>query len=179
MSLSLHGERKGPKERHLRKGPTVPSLGNHPPHLRAPSAMRLRGLIAQIVAVCHKAELVGGAPTNSVSDLFGSTHSFSLPDRENFGLKQRASSARTAFCRSCGFSGLGDLTRDQPILRAAKWVRCSGGGFLKGGTVGASLKGRSLGTFLSPRTERCKTYSSINPNLKQSFSGNCNRKTPP
>ena len=36
----------------------------------------------------------------------------------------------------------------------AKESRRSGGGFLKGGTVGDSLEGRSFGTFLSPRKEK-------------------------
>ena len=36
----------------------------------------------------------------------------------------------------------------------AKESRRSGGGFLKGGTVGDSLEGRSFGPFLSPRRER-------------------------
>ena len=36
----------------------------------------------------------------------------------------------------------------------AKESRGSGGGFLKGGTVGDSLEGRSFGTFLSPRKEK-------------------------
>ena len=36
----------------------------------------------------------------------------------------------------------------------AKESRGSGGGFLKGGTVGDSLEGRSFGPFLSPRRER-------------------------
>ena len=34
MSLSLHGERKGPKERPLRESPTVPPLRNPPPDPR-------------------------------------------------------------------------------------------------------------------------------------------------
>ena len=36
----------------------------------------------------------------------------------------------------------------------AKEPRRSGGGFLKGGTVGDSLEGRSFGTFLSPGREK-------------------------
>ena len=36
----------------------------------------------------------------------------------------------------------------------AKEPRRSGGGFLKGGTVGDSLEGRSFGTFLSPWKEK-------------------------
>ena len=35
MYFSLLGERKVPKERHLRKVPTVPSLGIYPPDQRA------------------------------------------------------------------------------------------------------------------------------------------------
>jgi hypothetical protein len=42
------------------------------------------------------------------------------------------------------------------LFRLAKESRESGGGFLKGGTVGDSLKWRSFGTFLSPRKEKYK-----------------------
>ena len=35
MYFSAHGGRKVPKERHARKGPTVPSFRIHPPAVRA------------------------------------------------------------------------------------------------------------------------------------------------
>ena len=70
------------------------------------------------------------------------------------GRGKGASSVRTALRRSCGYVGLGDHSRNQHILRVAKCVRALGGGFLKGGTVGDSLEGRSFGTFLSTWTEK-------------------------
>ena len=69
-----------------------------------------------------------------------------------------ASSARSALCRSCGYLSNCDLyaRSDSFALTWAKESRRTGGWFPKEGTVGPFLGWRSLGTFLSPWTERCK-----------------------
>ena len=48
MYFSLYVERKVPKERHLRKKPTVSSLGNHHPKQRGSFAGGLKSLTAHI-----------------------------------------------------------------------------------------------------------------------------------
>ena len=84
------------------------------------------------------------------------TRGFPLSDRINcdFGQKQRGefrADGVTPFVRVCG-SWRPCAQSDSFAL--AKESRESGGGFLKGGTVGDSLKGRSFGTFLSTWTEK-------------------------
>ena len=55
MYFSLPGERKVPKERHLRKVPTVLSLRILSPYLRASFALWRKRLRHYYVAVCHEA----------------------------------------------------------------------------------------------------------------------------
>ena len=81
------------------------------------------------------------------------------------GKFQTVASAWPSLRRPCGHPSDRDLPCDQTFC-GCKMSRTAGGGILKGGTVGDSLKWRSLGTFLSPWTERCNTNNSINPNLK-------------
>ncbi len=63
MYFSLSVERKVPKERHPRKGPTVPSLGIHPPDLRDTFASRRKCLIARMGRQDPNARTNGGAPS--------------------------------------------------------------------------------------------------------------------
>ena len=66
------------------------------------------------------------------------------------------------------------------LFRFAKESRESDGGFLKGGTVGDSLKWRSFGTFLPPRAEKYIFNPPINCNLPSSScpSKHCSLKIP-
>ena len=89
---------------------------------------------------------------------FGATHGFLLSDRVKSNFGQRPSGEFRAdgappFVRVLG-SWRPYAQSDSFAPLWAKESRGSGGGFLKGGTVGDSLEWRSFGTFLSPRKEK-------------------------
>ena len=151
MPLSLHVEMKGEaqalhKERHPRRAPTVPSLGNHPPHLR-PISLPRNGM-----ALCRRNLTAGrvavGATANSGFRLFNPKRAVDRP-----GKCQGESTAWPSLRRPCGYPSNRDFTRNQTFC-GCKRSRTVGRGILKGDTVGVSLEWRSFGTFLSPRREK-------------------------
>ncbi len=119
---------------------------------------RRKRLIAQTVSVCRKAAMSAERRHRGQRPVWLNFPA-SVYRAVQRGLSVEAEGGAPRGRRSAGHAGfrvLATHTRNQHILRIAKCVRCLGGGFLKGGTVGDSLKWRSLGTFLSPWTERCK-----------------------
>ena len=70
---------------------------------------------------------------------------------------QKPAPAWASLRRPCGQSSDCDLPRNQTFC-GCKRSRTVGGGILKGGTVGDSLKWRSFGTFLSTQTEKYIEY---------------------
>ena len=70
------------------------------------------------------------------------------------GKFQTVAPAWPSLRRTCGHPSDRDFPRNQTFC-GGKMSRTAGGGILKGGTVGDSLKWRSLGTFLWSQRERC------------------------
>ena len=89
---------------------------------------------------------------------FGFTHGFLLSDKVKSNFGQRPSGEFRADGTLPTVRVIGSwrpcAQSDSFAPLWAKESRGSGGGFLKGGTVGDSLEGRSFGPFLSPRRER-------------------------
>ena len=149
MYFSFRGERKVPKESPLKESTQVLSLRILSPIRRSFFALRQKRLMR-----CH---------------FTGSRMSATSAERRARGFRllagtcgetsrsappPRASSARTALRRSCGVLGVLDfyaqLDSDAPLWARS---RAPDEGFLKGG-IGASLKWRSFGTFLSTGREK-------------------------
>ena len=88
MYFSLYVERKVPKERHLRKVPTVLSLRILSPYLRAhlPVGKWADTLLSRSLPWGRTAVRVTAA---RLATHLAETHGFSLPDKENSNLGQR------------------------------------------------------------------------------------------
>ena len=109
MHLSLLVERKVPKERHVRKVPTVLSLRILSPYLRAisPEAKWQRAVRSRfdVWPRCRR----HGRPPRVACRYTTARFLYVSSKTATCGRVKSAASARTALCRSCGCSGLCDI----------------------------------------------------------------------
>ena len=158
MYFSLYVERKVPKERHLRKVPTVLSLRILSPYLRAhlPVGKWADTLLSRSLPWGRTPVRVTAA---RLATHLAETHGFSLPDKENSNLGQKQRDELRAVGAPPSVRLHGKLRLDSASdTFAPQWAKVSrrlGDRILKESTVGTFLKWRSLGTFLSTRRERC------------------------
>ena len=147
MYLSVRGDRKVPKERHLRKKPMVSSLGIHHPTQRTHFA-RQNGLIARLCDKDPQARMVGGAPTTRSLPL-GLCRRFLFAQLENchLGHRPRGDNRGGRPCRRhLGHTGISLLTAPfhSPMRRMR---RKSGDWFPKERTWVLSLGGALWAPF--------------------------------
>ena len=162
MYFSLPGERKVPKERHQRAGRPLDTCYTY-------MGLFDRGYTRRGIRKALRKSLrrhFSHAPPNSTPSRCAAIVAVaaSLPRRERSAIRQtpylpaekkgefRADGAPPSV-RVIGPWRL-HAQSDSFAPLWAKESRGSGGGFLKGGTVGDSLEGRSFGTFLSTGREK-------------------------
>ena len=164
--FSFRGERKVPKERHQRAGRPLDTCFSYMGLFDRGYARRgIRKALRQ-----SQRRRFSHAPPNSTPSRCAAIVAVaaSLPRRARSAIRQTPYLPAE---KKGEFRAVGTL----PIVRVigswrlcarsgsfappwAKEPRRSGGGFLKGGTVGDSLEGRSFGPFLSPWRERDTTH---------------------
>ena len=175
MYFSFRGERKVPKESPRKESTQVLSLRILSPVRRSFFALRQKRLM-RCYFTDHRMSATSAERRARGFCLLAGT----CNETSRSAPYPRASSARTALRRSCGVLGVLDFYA-QSDSDAPLWARSRApdGGFLKGG-IGASLKWRSFGTFLSTGREKYTKQSSLqtqvyHPNQSSSTSRILNR----
>ena len=148
--FSFRGERKVPKESPRKERTQVLSLRILSPVLRCLFALRQKGLMRYDFTGRRPSATSAERRARGTDLLAGICEKFSLSS-PRFGRdpRGRRSAVRAGYRVSSTFRAIRLLCHTD-----GKGVARIGGGFRKGGTLGASLAWRSFGTFLSTGREK-------------------------
>ena len=150
MYLSFRGERKVPKETPRKESTQVLSLRILSPVRRCLFALRQKGFMRYDFTGCRQSATSAERRARGTDLFAGMCEKFSLssPRFRRFP-RGRRSAVRAGHWVSSTFRAIRLL---RPFV--GEGVARIGGGFRKGGTLGASLAWRSFGTFLSTGREK-------------------------